>query len=249
MRYLLLFIAFPAFLGARSQDVDYLLKEGARLEKEMKDTEALKKYMEALQLAPTDIKALTKCSELNSVLGNREKDTRIKKEFFSAARTYAETALKIDDKDADANYAMALSLARLSAAGGIRERMDAVKDIRSYLDKALASDSIHVKALHLLGKWNADVTAYNPAEKAALKVAFGGLPSTSYDKAIELMERCRRRNPNYLINYLDLAKVYKSNRQSDKAIEILNRLVKLPPRTADDNGYKEEGRKLLESLL
>jgi FimV-like protein len=63
------------------------------------------------------------------------------------------------------------------------------------------------------------------------------------------MEKCRRKNPNYLINYLDLAKAYKANGQSDKAIEILNRLVKLPPKTADDSGYKAEGKKLMESLL
>jgi len=249
MRSILLFTALLGILSARSQDVGYLLKEGAQLEKEMKDVEALKKYMEALQLAPSDVKALARCSELNSVIGNREQDPKTKKDHFSAARTYAETALKLDETDADANYAMALAVARLSAAGGIRERMDAVKDIKAYAEKALASDSTHFKCLHLLGKWNADVTAFNPAEKAALKVAFGGLPSTSYDRAIELMEQCRRRNPNYLVNYLDLAKAYRSNRQSDKAIDILNRLVKLPPRTADDNGYKAEGKKLLESLL
>ena len=236
-------------LTARSQDVDYLLKEGARLEREMKDAEALKKYMEALQLAPTDVKALAKCSEMNSVIGNRETDPKTKKDHFSAARTYAGTALKLDEKDADAHYAMALSLAKLSSAGGVRERMDAVKDIKFHLDKALDADSGHVRSLHLLGKWNAEVTSFNPAEKAALKIAFGGLPSTSYDRAIELMEACRRRSPNYLVNYLDLARAYRSNRQSDKAIEILNRMIKLPPRTADDNGYKAEGRKLLESLL
>jgi tetratricopeptide (TPR) repeat protein len=132
---------------------------------------------------------------------------------------------------------------------GIKDRMNAVKDIRKYLDKSVLADSSHFKSLHLLGKWNADVTGYSVPEKAALKVAFGGLPATSYARAIELMEKSRKKNPNYLVNYLDLAKAYKANGQSDKAIEVLNRLIKLPPRTADDNGYKTEGKKLLESLL
>ena len=234
---------------AQAQDVNYLLAEGAQLEKEMKDAEALKKYQEALQLSPTDIKALAKASEMNTIIGNRLTDKKSRQEYFDAAITFAQTALKVNDQDADANYVMALALSRSSVNSGINERMDAIKDIRKYLDKSLAADSSYYKALHLLGKWNADVTGYSVPEKAALKVAFGGLPSTSYASAIEWMEKCRRKNPNYLINYLDLAKAYKANGQSDKAIEILNRLVKLPPRTADDNGYKADGKKLLESLL
>lgn len=249
MRTILFFVFFLAACNLAAQDVGYLLNEGAQLEKEMKDADALKKYQEALQLAPTDPKALAKCSELNSMIGNREQDKKVKLEYFNAAKTYAETALKLNNKDADANYVMALALARSSAVGNIKDRMDLVKDIKAYLDKSLATDSTHYKALHLLGRWNADVNSYNVAEKAALKVAFGGLPSTSYAKAIELMEKSRRRNPNFLINYLDLAKAYKSNGQSDKAIEVLNKLIKLPPRTADDDGYKAEGKKLLESLL
>lgn len=232
-----------------AQDVNYLLNEGAQLEKEMKDAEALKKYQEALQLSPTDIKALSKSSELNAMLGNRQTDKKTRQEYFNAAITYAQTALKVNEADADANFVMALALARSSVNSGMRERMDAIKDIRKYLDKALATDSTHYKSLHLLGRWHADVTGYSVPEKAALKVAFGGLPSTSYQAAIDYMEKCRKKNPNYLINYLDLAKAYKANRQSDKAIEVLNRLVKLPPRTADDNGYKAEGKNLLESLL
>jgi len=233
----------------RSQDVNYLLAEGAQLEKEMKDAEALKKYQEALQLSPTDIKAPAKASELNTIIGSRLTDKKSRQEYFDAATTFAQTALKVNDQDADANYVMALALSRSSVNSGIKERMDAIKEIRKYLDKSLSADSLYFKSLHLLGKWNADVTGYSVPEKAALKVAFGGLPSTSYASAIELMEKCRRKNPNYLINYLDLAKAYKANGQSDKAIEILNRLVKLPPKTADDSGYKAEGKKLLESLL
>ena len=85
--------------------------------------------------------------------------------------------------------------------------------------------------------------------KGALKTFFGGLPSASLPTAIDYFEKARKADPNYLLNYLDLAKAYKKNGQSDKAIDILNRLIKLPPRTADDNGYKAEGKILLESLL
>ena len=116
----------------RSQDVNYLLAEGAQLEKEMKDAEALKKYQEALQLSPTDIKALAKASELNTIIGNRLTDKKSRQEYFDAATTFAQTALKVNDQDVEANYVMALALSRSSVNSGIKERMDAIKDIRKY---------------------------------------------------------------------------------------------------------------------
>jgi tetratricopeptide (TPR) repeat protein len=144
---------------------------------------------------------------------------------------------------------MAMAMARMSLVSSGKEKIENVRDIKKYADLALAADPKHYKALHLLGKWNMEVTSLNVAEKAALKVLYGGLPSASVGAAIDYYEQSRRSNPNFILNYLELAKAYKANGQSDKAIDILNRMLKLPPKTADDNEYKAEGKKMLESLL
>jgi 16S rRNA G966 N2-methylase RsmD len=54
--------------------------------------------------------------------------------------------------------------------------------------------------------------------------------------------------PYFVSNYLELAKAYKDNRQPAQAIEVLNKLVKLPTRSTDDVALKAEGSKLLESM-
>ena len=51
-----------------------------------------------------------------------------------------------------------------------------------------------------------------------------------------------------LVNYLDLANTYVKNHSTGKAIEVLNKMVKMPPRTGDDESLKAAGRKLLASL-
>lgn len=250
MRFLFAFLALIFFLGrTHAQDVGYLINEGEQLEKEKKDVEALKKYQEALQLSPTDSRALYKCSELNSVIGNRQQDKKAKMEYFAAAKLYAETALQQNPNDADANFVMAMAMGRVALISNGKEKVQHVKDIKKYADAAIASDPKHYKALHLLGKWNIEVAALNVAEKAALKLIYGGLPSASVPAGIDYFEQSRKSNPNFILNYLELARAYKTNGQSDKAIEVLNRMLKLPPKTADDNDYKAEGRKLLESLL
>jgi hypothetical protein len=235
-------------LSAISQDVNYLVREGEQLEKAMKDEEAVKKYLEALKLSPNDLKALTKTSEMNSIIGNRQKEKKKKEEFYNAAMTYAQSALKVSAADADANYVMALALGRKALISSGKEKVQKVRDIKKYADAALAVNPNHIRALHVLGKWHLEVTTLNFAEKAALKVIYGGLPPASLPLAILNFEKARGLDPWFVLNYLELAKTYKENGQSDKAIEVLTKMQKLPPKTQDDPGYKAEGKKLLESL-
>lgn len=250
MRYFITLLAAIFSLAfTHAQDVSFLISEGELLEKEKKDDEALKKYQEAVRLAPTDSKALNKLSEINGVVGNRQQDKKAKMEFFTAAKMYAERAIQVNPKDADANFALAMAMVRMALVSSGKEKVQHIKDIKKYGDSALAADPTHYKALHLLGKWNMEVAGLNVAEKAALKIIYGGLPVASVATAIDYYEQSRRSNPNFILNYLELAKAYKTNGQSDKAIEVLNRMLKLPPKTADDNSYKAEGKQLLESLL
>lgn len=235
-------------LSIQGQDIQFLLQQAEQLENQKKDLEALSKYQEAVRLSPNDLKALCKVSELNSVLGTRSTDKKTKTDFFTAAVMYAERALKISPNNAQANYAMGLAKAKITEVSSPKEKIQFVKEIKSFADKAISVDSMHYPSLHLLGKWHVEVSGLNGAEKAAVKL-FGGLPSASLQEAIHLFEKVRRIKPAFVLNYLDLAKAYKTNGRSDKAIEVLNRMIKLPPRTADDEQYKNEGKKLLESLL
>ena len=249
MRFLLFVLIMSTVTLIKAQDVQYLVKEGEVLEKEMKENEALQKYLEALKIAPNDVGALVNASEMYSIIGNREKEKKKKMDYFTAARTYAESALKADPGSADANYVMAMALGRMALITGGKEKVGYVRDIKKYADEALKINPNHIQALHILGKWNYEVTSLNVAEKAALKVLYGGLPPASMPLAILNFEKSRGLDPWFILNYLELAKAYKENGQSDKAIDVLTKMQKLPPKTKDDPIYKAEGKKMLESLL
>ena len=75
-----------------------------------------------------------------------------------------------------------------------------------------------------------------------------GLPNGDLDSAIANFEKCKSLDPYFVLNYLDLAKAYRDNHRPTQAIEVLNKLVKLPVRTADDPALKAEGAKLLDSI-
>lgn len=236
------------FLAA-SQDINVLLKEASNLERVQKDNEALEKYKQVLSQEPQHLKALVRAAELTASLGAKQTDKNNKRLFYETVLSYAKRAWQADSNHADAAYVMAMASGKMTDVETENKLIVAyVKDIKQYADKALAINADHAKANYALGKWHYEMVTLPGLKKAAVKLFYGGLPSGDLEKAILYMEKCKTLEPYFVLNYLDLAKAYKENRQPAKAIEVLNKLVKLPVRTGDDAALKAEGAKMLEAI-
>jgi tetratricopeptide (TPR) repeat protein len=250
MKNLLICIFLFLFVSvSRSQDITILLKEADNLEKQQKETEALEKYKQILVLEPMQLKSLVKAAELNVMLGNKLADKNGKRLYYETAMAFANRSFQTDSNRADPNYAMAMVSGKMVDIETENKKIVAyVKDVKKYADKALAIDPNHAKANYTLGKWHFEMATLSGLKKTAVKLFYGGLPEGSLELAIQYMEKCKSLEPYFATNYLDLAKAYKANRQPAQALEVLNRLVKLPTRTTDDMAVKAEGAKLLESM-
>lgn len=239
-------LVFACFIYA--QDVDAIIQQAEKAEKDLKEADALAKYKEALEVQPLNVKALWKSAELMGRIGSRLKEEKQRVAPLTEARKYADSALGIENRDADVNYAVAASAARLSMVTSGKDKARNLRDMKNYADTALQLNPNHAKALYILGKWNYDIYNLNVPEKAAVKVLFGGMPRASIEDAIKNFEKARAADPLLIVSYWDLANAYVKNHQTDKAMEVLNRMIKLPPKTEDDNGYKAQGKTLLASL-
>lgn len=238
-----------AILTVQSQDINVLLKEADNLEKQQKETDALDKYKLILGLVPANVKALVKSAELNISLSNRQADKNSKRLYVETAFSFAKRAFMADSLQADPNYAMAMVSGKMTDIETDNKKIVAyVKDVKYYTEKSLSINANHAKANYTLGKWHYEMANLSGIKKAAVKLFYGGLPVGNLESAIQYMEKCKTLEPYFVTNYFDLAKAYKDNRQPAKAIEVLNRLVKLPTRTTDDVALKAEGAKLLASL-
>ena len=235
-------------LALRAQDAEALIGEAYRLERAMNEKAALAKYIEALRLQPLNAHTLSKCSELCSRIGKREPTASSRNDYYEAAKTYAALALKVNPLDAEANTSMAIALGRISMEKSGKEKVNAARDIRKYVDQALRSDPRNYKAWHVLGRWHYELSSLNFIERAAVKVFFGGLPKSSFADAITAFEKAKQISPGFVMNYYELARAYKKNGQSQKAIAAINTMLKLPDTTEDDAPTKKLARKLLESL-
>jgi len=234
---------------AHSQDINVMFKEADNLEIKLKEPEALDKYKQILVVEPNNIKALVKATELSCAIGGRQTAKKDKHLYNQSALAFAQRALAADEKNADANYAMALASGKLSESETENKKIVAyIKDDKAYAEKALAINPNHGRANFILGKWYIDMVNLNSIRKNAVKLFYGGLPEETAESAIKYMEKCRTLEPYFMLNYLELAKVYKQDNKPPKAIEVLQKLVKLPIRTADDTAIKAEGQKMLDEM-
>jgi hypothetical protein len=232
-----------------AQDVAVLLKEASNFERLLKDDQALEKYNSVLAADPSNLQALVRSSEICSALGARQADKNARQVFYDKANDFAVKALGVDSNNADANYVRAVVAGKLTEVETDNKKLVAdIKDIKTYADKALAINPNHARANYILGRWHYQMITMPWTKKAAMKVLFGRMPEATIENAFKYMEKCRTLEPYYVLNFLDLAKAYKYDNQPSKAIEVLNQLVKLPTRTADDVALKAEGKKLLSEM-
>lgn len=236
-------------LNISAQDKNVLLKQAKDLELKFDEAGALEKYKQLVAIDSSDITALVKCTEFNCSIGERQKDKKMKAAYFDSASVYAKKAYQQSSNNADACYAMALAATRKTEVEGDNKNLiEDVNQIKIYADKALAINSNHAKANYILGKWHFELIHSSWLKRSEIKKFYSGIPDTQIDSAAYYMERSRVDDPYFALDYLDLAKVYQYDHQPGKAIDVLNKLVKLPNRTFDDAAIKEEGKQMFASM-
>lgn len=234
------------FLPLPAQELAALIKEADRLEAVPNEKAAFAKFKEALKIQPINIYALNKCSELCSRIGKRQTNPKLIEDYYSAAKTYAGTALKVNPNNSESNCVMAIALGRSSLNKSGKEKINSAKEIRKYVDAAIKNDPKNFKAWHVLGRWHYEISTMNGFEKAAVKIFFGGLPPASLTESIMAFEKSQAITNGFILNYFELAKAYKKNNQTGKAIALLTKMMAVHNLTEDDPFIKEDGRELIK---
>ncbi len=229
---------------SNAQSVDELVKQADALEKQMKEAEAYQKFKEIIKQHPQHLYSLIKCSELASRVGKMQTNRERQMDYYSAAKIYAERAIRINPNDSDANMVMAVAHGRLALLKNGKDKIVSVKEIKNYAQRAVQLNPKNFKALHVLGKWHFEVSNLNTMEKGAVKVLYGGLPKASYDSSLYYYEKVKAISPTFVLNYLELAKTYYKLNKKEKAIETIKYLLRLPNVLSEDEMVKVEARKL-----
>lgn len=231
---------------ARSQSFDSLYQHGIEQEKYKQEKKALHTFGEAQKLQPTNLAVLYKCGELCSRIGARETNQANKLAYFEQSLNYAKQAYKYHSNSDEANVLMSMALGRIALQKSGKQKIEYVKLIKQYAEKAIKLNSSNFKAWHIIGKWNYELSNLNFIEKAAIKLFYGGLPDASLEKSVVAYEKAKSIQNNFALNSLELAKAYHKINQHQQAKNNLLYVMNLPNNTEDDAYIKKEAAELLK---
>lgn len=190
-------------------------------------------YCEAYWKAAREISDVAK-----QLMGDSLKQRR--DSLYSLGRTWAEASIRADSSVANAHFALALVLGRLSRTRGGKERVRFAKIIYDEAARAVQLDPRHDGAYHILGIWHAEVKRLSGFTRFFAKTLFGAgfMDRATWDSAVTNMEHAVTLNPQHVYHRLELAGVYLDIEQPAKATDQLQAIAGLPVGDPMDPYYK-----------
>lgn len=232
------------------QTADSLLAAGNRAYDSLEVSTALERYEAAIEADSSNYEALWRASRAAVDLAEYEPDAEKKRALFEQAERLARRAVEVEPDDAEGHFSMARALGRVALTKGARDRVKYGTQVRASALRALELSPDHPGALHVLGRWNAEVMRLSGFTRFFAKNLLGGkvLGEASWENARKYMERAVEVDPDRLVHHLGLAEIYIDRDDEEKAREQLNIVVNGTARDYNDQHYKEEAAALLERL-
>ena len=246
----LLFFLIPAGVFAQQQQEQF--RQALKLKGESRFEESLALFQELLKADSGKIEYLYNTSFLYSKLGNRQKDERIRQNYFQKAAYLARKAIAVDFKNAEGHYTYALALGRINEYASSKQKIANAKLIKNECETGLKLNPKHSGLYHILGRWHRTVAGFNFVEKGMINAFFGGVPEGgSYDDAIECFRKAVLLEPGYMLHKYELAQTYYERSAGDDYILCkiwCKKVLEMTPVDSDDILTQEKARKLLAKV-
>ncbi len=239
---LLLFVveAGRAQNGAWLAHVDSLWQRGAF-------EEALALLNDSLQHNPGAPDLLWRRSRVRVELGMRVRDKERQRDLYRLGLEDARAAIAADSLNSQAYVAAAIAAGRLALVSSPRTKVTYVRQIRAYIDRALALNPNDDIAYHVRGRWHYEVATLSFFERTLVRVIYGGLPDASLEAAAADFRRALALRER-IVHHLELGRTLLRLGDREGAIQELEQALALPPTEPDDPTYQEEARQLLARI-
>lgn len=230
--------AAPAVIAAQSPDS--LVAEGDRFFFARNATAALAAYDGALAADTVHYRALWHAAGVAAEFGEFQADPTQRAALYARARAYAERAVRANPADAEGHFQLARAVGRTAQSVGVRERVRLATLVHTHAIAALARDSLHDGAMHVLGMWHAEIMRLSGFERAIARAFLGGkvMGEASWDMAVSYLERSVAQTPNRIVHRLDLGMVYLDRKRRDDARTQFEWIAQAPVTDYNDASYK-----------
>jgi tetratricopeptide (TPR) repeat protein len=231
-----------------AESAEDLLEKGKVFEQKFEAKEALPLYLAAEKLEPQNCHILVRVARQYRYLMTDASAKDEKLRLGHLALDYSTRAAAAGPRDCDAQLATAITLGKMLPYLPAKEQVAASTKIKESADKAIELDPRNDTAWHILGRWNRVLADTNTLERALAQVLYGGLPEGSNEEAERDMKKALELNPNRLMHYIELGRIYAQMGRKDDARQFINKGLAMPDTEKDDPETKRRGRETLQKL-
>ena len=214
---------------------------------------ALAHYREALALDSGSYEAAWKASRELTDIGKLMPDAQRKQRdsVYADALALARRAVQLDSMGADGHYMVAVAAGRVALTKSASERVRSARVVRDEALRAVQLDPRHDGALHVLGRWNAEIERLPGITKFFAKTFLGAsiFNAASWDSSYAYFDRAIQINPQNIYHHLDLAEALIDGDRKAQARPHLEEVEQLPLGCdVGDPSYKQRAAELLQRI-
>lgn len=234
-------------LGAR-RDAERHVALGDTAYARRNASDALIHFLSAIASDSNNFEAQWKASRTEVDLAEVAPKGRAMDSLLTNAERHAGNAIRLRPAAADGHFALARAVGRRALSVGTMERIRFSKVVRAEALAALADDSTHAGALHVLGMWNAEIMRVNGLARRFARTFLGAgvFGLASWEEAQRLLEMAVRVDPNRIVHRLDLAGIYADRGDVESARKLYEWIAAAPVVEPNDDLYKRQAAARLE---
>lgn len=221
---------------------------GDRAHGAMDASAALAHYEAAIQVDANNAEALWRASREAVDLG--EFDDARRDSLYQLGEQYARRAVQANPSSSMAHFALAKAIGRRALSMGSRDRVKFAGVVRQEALEALRLDSLNAGALHIMGRWHANIMRLSGMSRFIARNLLGGriFSEANWRDATAYLERAAALEPDRVVHKLELASVYADNDNTAKARETYQAALQLKPVEYNDRRYLEQAQRQLDAL-
>src|SRR5262249_28406692 len=131
----------------------------------------------------------------------------------------------------------------------VGKQLDLAGQIRDAVEQAIARDPQNGLAYHIYGVWHRKLARLGKGSRMVAGVFYGrSVPTGSFQKSIEYLNKAVALNPTVIVSRLELARSYIEVEDFGDARVMLKSIPALPIQFSDDAKHKEESAQLLKEI-
>ncbi len=215
--------------------------------------QALMHLREALALDSLNYEANWRAARELTDMGKMTPDNQRqhRDSLYAEAHALAERAVRVDPNGADGHYMVAVAVGRVALTRGPRDRVRFAKVVRDEALRAIDLNPRHDGAMHVMGRWNAEIERLPGITKFFAKTFLGAsvFNEASWDNAVRYFTDAIAIDPNNIYHHLDLAEALIDADRPEEARPHLEHIATMEPACdPQDPDFKRQAAALLQRI-